>query len=137
MKLYRVELGGEYAHIIFFVALMMILFVLWVVPRCRRKGEKRSAELLTIRVMTVCKKGWIHSSQVLTRLTLYEDRLVWCYFFIVSFEYKCVRLENPYSKGEISLRISIHGISVKLWGATQGLEKFSAILEEKAASQRP
>lgn len=134
MNSYRIEVGGEYAIIICVAVLAVVFSILWFVPAQRRKMERTSAELLSIRVMTVCKKGYVYSSQILTRLTLYEDRLVWCHFSVSAFAYEYVKIENPLSNGALCLTISIHGIPVKLWGAATSLEKFSAILEKKNKS---
>lgn len=79
MKAYRFEVGQEYAILIGFGLLVLALSILWFVPGRRRKVEKGRSERLSVRVTTVCKKGVLYSTEILTRLTVYNDRLVWCF----------------------------------------------------------
>lgn len=129
MSAYSVRVSPELGALWLLVALSSVLLVLWLVPGFRRSWEQPSRELLTIRAMTVCSAGWISSSEVLTRLTLYTDGLAWCWMAANSYDYKSIGIERPYSSGDICLRISIHGVSARIYGLPESLEEFAAILE--------
>lgn len=128
MKAYRFEVGQEYAILIGFGLLVLALSILWFVPGRRRKVEKGRSERLSVRVTTVCRKGVLYSTEILTRLTVYNDRLVWCFFTLNEFEFKYIKV-HPYQIGSPLLRLSVHGISVKVWGMPGSLKKLFELLE--------
>lgn len=128
MKAHRFEVGQEYAILIVLAVLILALSILWFVPGRRRKAEKGRSERLSLRVSTVCRKGVLYSTEILTRLTVYDDRLVWCFFMLNEFEFKNIKV-HPYQIGSPILRLSIHGISVKVWGIPSSLEKLFELLK--------
>jgi len=128
VKAYRFEVGQEYAILIAFGLLVLALSILWFVPGRRRKVEKGRSERLSVRVTAVCRKGVLYSTEILTRLTVYNDRLVWCFFTLNEFEFKYVKV-RPYQIGSPLLRLSVHGISVKVWGMPGSLKRLFELLE--------
>lgn len=128
MSSYRFDVGQEYAILICFVALSVVLAILWFVPGRRRGKEKGRSERLSLRVMTVSKKKGLYSSQVLSRFTVYSDGLVWCFFTLNEFKFKYIKV-FPYQIGSPILRLSIHGIAVEVWGIPESLRKLSTLLE--------
>lgn len=128
MKAYRFEVGQEYAIWLGFAVLIVALLILWFVPDCRRKVEIGRSERLSLRVTTVCRKGVLYSTEILTRLTVYNDRLVWCFFTLNEFEFRYIKV-HPYQVGSPLLRLSVHGISVMVWGMPGSLKRLFELLK--------
>jgi len=61
-------------------------------------------------------------------LTVYNDRLVRCLFTLDEFEFKYIRV-HPYKVRSPLLRLSVHGISVKVWGMSRSLKRLFELLE--------
>lgn len=128
MESYRFNVGNEYAVIICLATLILALSILWFLPDRRRKVENGRSERLSLRVTTVCRKGGLYSTEILARFTVYNDRLVWCFFTLNEFEFKYIRV-HPYKIGSPLLRLSVHGISVKVWGMPSSLKRLFELLE--------
>lgn len=128
MAAYRVNVGNEYAIIICLATLILALSILWFVPGRRRKVEKGCFERLSLRITTVCRKGVLYSKEILTGLTVYSDRLVWCFFTLNELEFKYIKV-HPYQAGSPLLRLSIHCVSVKVWGMPGSLKRLFELLE--------
>ncbi len=138
MKAYRFDVGPYDAILIGIVVLILALSILWFVPGLKRKVEQGRSERLSLRVTTVCRKGVLYSTEILTRLTVYNDRLVWCFFTLNEFEFRYIKV-HPYQVGSPLLRLSVHGISVKVWGVPGSLKRLFELLEletRKSARKR-
>ncbi|WP_147400211.1 hypothetical protein [Achromobacter sp. K91] len=127
MNSYRIELTDEQG-LGFLLAIFILSFLLaWVVPSMRRKGDMPGSELLTIRAIAIFYNGWIFSSQFFCRITAYENKFIWCCILSNSYAYSDLKIDKSYVKGDLSMKISINGISARLIGRAEALSR----LEEK------
>ncbi|MGS1108614.1 hypothetical protein ACVCNH_20320 [Achromobacter anxifer] len=131
MNSYRIELSGEQGVGVILAILILFFLLAWVVPSMRRKGDMPGSELLTIRAIAIFYNGWIFSSQIFCRITAYDNKLIWCCILSSSYAYSDLKIDKSYVKGDLSMKISVHGISARLIGRAEALGR----LEEKIKSR--
>lgn len=135
MRSYGADLSNAHGLIVFIAIVVALFLFSCVVPALRRKEDKLGEdELFTVRGVAVCGGGFLYHSEIFSRFTFYQNHVVWCYMSAHTFKYKDIAFERRYARGDLCLRILVKGVSVRLIGATQGLERVSDILVKKVVA---